>query len=100
MKTFNEILIQWNTYHQNVHSIPTYFTNSTQSSQLNSNGLGQTARAELIKSCEFKFPIKINLLKIEDDSKHLVRNSQVEFKNPQINMLLIFFFSDSLTFSR
>ena len=37
-----------------------------------SSGLLLEAGVNLIKSCECKFPIKINLLKIDDDSKHLV----------------------------
>ena len=37
-----------------------------------SSGLLLEVGVNLIKSCECKFPIKINLLKIDDDSKHLV----------------------------
>ena len=37
-----------------------------------SSGLFLAAGVNLIKSFECKFPIKINLLKIDNDSKHLV----------------------------
>ena len=50
-----------------------YYLHSEQSAKyVNSNRLFLAAGVNLIKTCECKFSIKINLLKIDDDSKHLV----------------------------